>query len=765
MCLGQGGRAVLFLFCLFGIVGAERNQTGKAGTEQHQPTMASNTPVGFLRASAKTSAAASAPSDVHLLPVAAAYQAAARAALDVSAARKNPSSTSSAKPVEPVSSMKKVGRSSMNSSNTEKKAEVPAKAPVVVETKAKTAVGPSKSPVVVKAKVKSNMTAGKKENPFSKKALKEAGVITEKKGEEAEADPVVAVKAKKAITNGINATVVPKNPLSVNKEKKETVASAVAAKKPGVEVKESKGQNATTTSPKKVTMPIVVATSAESNSAEAKVQKVSDHFRSIRYTRTKMEHEERLARLGRHHTAATAAADATANNATTTSAKKNDQHVVATGKESSTTAVAPASFTRTKKEREERKGGATATRKGLRVRGLDGPEELSPEVQKELGPIAKIFEDTITELERVNSVGGDTARADWCDQIKEDYKAALEENEEPPKEASAMMSEVFSAHEFALTTANDQISFLCDDHVESNDRIDQVNEGFTTMVTAMQTWLDSMACQRGDRACIGGKINGTRPECSCLCDEGWEHGENEACEVCNTIEWSAGPWSRCSRAGKQTREVGCACAVWEPGVHFDESKCDAHPNRLASEQGCRYQPDQVSTQETPYAPFCMDLNTQNNNVRGEGCQQFALHQGWYWQGSEIRSEYNRNMCLTYDTSKKQHCRHERRSRWDPGGWCIAHFLWWCTDWMPGHHVYWNEWVCDDVEGDRNVYATGCGGGSNQKWYFDGTSKQIRSYADHKCLDYNYNNRNVFMHPCHQGWNQKWVVGTPPKAGR
>merc|ERR1719299_171719 len=104
----------------------------------------------------------------------------------------------------------------MNSSNTEKKAEVPAKAPVVVETKAKTAVGPSKSPVVVKAKVKSNMTAGKKENPFSKKALKEAGVITEKKGEEA--DPVVAVKAKKAITNGINATVVPKNPLSVNKE-------------------------------------------------------------------------------------------------------------------------------------------------------------------------------------------------------------------------------------------------------------------------------------------------------------------------------------------------------------------------------------------------------------------------------------------------------------------------------------------------------------------------------------------------------------------
>lgn len=59
-------------------------------------------------------------------------------------------------------------------------------------------------------------------------------------------------------------------------------------------------------------------------------------------------------------------------------------------------------------------------------------------------------------------------------------------------------------------------------------------------------------------------------------------------------------------------------------------------------------------------------------------------------------------------------------------------------------------------GTTNVYMHECHDGSNQRWYFDAETAQIRSEYDHRCLDVNMGgSANVYIHPCHDGDNQKF----------
>jgi Ricin-type beta-trefoil lectin domain len=48
-------------------------------------------------------------------------------------------------------------------------------------------------------------------------------------------------------------------------------------------------------------------------------------------------------------------------------------------------------------------------------------------------------------------------------------------------------------------------------------------------------------------------------------------------------------------------------------------------------------------------------------------------------------------------------------------------------------------------------------GSNQQFYYDTTTKQIKVYYNNKCLDYNYGNGNLYVGNCHTGSNQQFIV--------
>jgi hypothetical protein len=60
-------------------------------------------------------------------------------------------------------------------------------------------------------------------------------------------------------------------------------------------------------------------------------------------------------------------------------------------------------------------------------------------------------------------------------------------------------------------------------------------------------------------------------------------------------------------------------------------------------------------------------------------------------------------------------------------------------------------------GNNNVYMHKCHGGSNQKWYLDPKTKQIKSQrtGNRKCLDHHKSNNNAYMYSCHGGSNQQW----------
>ncbi|KAL7521065.1 hypothetical protein ACHAWX_005756 [Stephanocyclus meneghinianus] len=69
---------------------------------------------------------------------------------------------------------------------------------------------------------------------------------------------------------------------------------------------------------------------------------------------------------------------------------------------------------------------------------------------------------------------------------------------------------------------------------------------------------------------------------------------------------------------------------------------------------------------------------------------------------------------------------------------------------------WRTKYCVDYNFNNfNVYIDPCHGGSNQKWYHERTTNQLRSLSGNKCVD--WGNGKLYMNTCHSGNNQKFLV--------
>ncbi len=84
-----------------------------------------------------------------------------------------------------------------------------------------------------------------------------------------------------------------------------------------------------------------------------------------------------------------------------------------------------------------------------------------------------------------------------------------------------------------------------------------------------------------------------------------------------------------------------------------------------------------------------------------------------------------------------------------------------------HGAWVGEWYWDGVQirsdyddkcldayvGSSNVGMWECHGGDNQKWYWDG--EKLKN-GDGKCLDYKLSNDNVIDYTCTGNANQRWL---------
>lgn len=68
-------------------------------------------------------------------------------------------------------------------------------------------------------------------------------------------------------------------------------------------------------------------------------------------------------------------------------------------------------------------------------------------------------------------------------------------------------------------------------------------------------------------------------------------------------------------------------------------------------------------------------------------------------------------------------------------------------------------MCVDYnDGNDDVYLGACNGKPNQKWRYMSQTKELLTFFDHKCLDYNADGQgNVYMNSCTGGSNQQFTV--------
>ncbi len=100
--------------------------------------------------------------------------------------------------------------------------------------------------------------------------------------------------------------------------------------------------------------------------------------------------------------------------------------------------------------------------------------------------------------------------------------------------------------------------------------------------------------------------------------------------------------------------------------------------------------------------MCLDYNTSSGNVTIWPCTGNA-NQRWYWHGQQLRSDFNDDCLDAYASSD-------------------------------------------------NVGMWGCHTGDNQKWYWNG---ETLKNGDGKCLDWNLGNDNIIDYTCHGNANQRW----------
>jgi hypothetical protein len=63
----------------------------------------------------------------------------------------------------------------------------------------------------------------------------------------------------------------------------------------------------------------------------------------------------------------------------------------------------------------------------------------------------------------------------------------------------------------------------------------------------------------------------------------------------------------------------------------------------------------------------------------------------------------------------------------------------------------------DCKCECNVHMADCNDKPSQQWYFEG--KEIKSWYDNQCLDYNFMSQNAYMHACHGGSRSATHGGT------